>query len=81
MLLLSLFMHFRILDLLSLHIVSLLYPTFGGVTFMVSVDFIAFFTLCFAGRCPVISVAWVWQPRDCIREAYKRIGHAEISNF
>ena len=35
----------------------------------------------FAGRCPVSSIVWAWQPRDCIREAYKRIGHAEISNF
>ena len=38
---------FPYLDLLYLLIVSLLCPTFGGATFMVSVDFIAFFTLCF----------------------------------
>ena len=24
---------------------------------------------------------WGWHPRDYVREAYKRIGHAEISNF
>ena len=35
----------------------------------------------FAGRCPVFRLVWVWQPRDCVREAYKRIGLAEIFNF
>ena len=72
---------FPYLDLLYLLIVSLLCPTFGGATFMVSVDIIAYLLYVFAGDVSVLSIAWVWQPRDCVREAYKRIGHAEISNF
>ena len=62
-----------------------LYPPFlrsDTLWFMhLFMSFIALFTLCFVGRCPVRSIVWVWQPRDCVREAYKRIGHAEISNF
>ena len=44
-------------------------------------DYHFFTALCIAGRCPVFSYSWVWHPRDYVREAYKRIGHAEISNF
>ena len=49
-------MHVLILNLLSLLIVSLLYPTFGGVTFMVYVDIVALFALRFAGLVPVLSI-------------------------
>ena len=33
------------------------------------------------GDVPVLRVVWVWHPRDYVRGAYKRIDHAEISNF
>ena len=33
------------------------------------------------GDVPVLRLVWVWHPRDYVREAYKRIGHAEIFNF
>ena len=54
---------------------------FEACHFMVYVDIMLLLLYDFAGRCPVLRVVWVWHPRDYVREAYKQIGHAEISNF
>ena len=72
---------------MHLHIVGLVYIlSLVGCNFMVYAFIIVFMITysCFMilpGFVPVLSISWVWHPRDCVREAYKRIGHAEISNF
>ena len=61
---------------------KLYYPTLGGVKlYGLCLNYCYLLLYDLPGDVPVLSIVWVWHPRDCVREAYKRIGHAEIFNF
>ena len=42
---------------------------------------VCFMIICRAMSRVCLDYIWGWHPRDYVREAYKRIGHDEISNF
>ena len=69
MLLLSLIMHLHIVD----YLVSFL-SWDAPLWFQLILLYVLLYD--YPGFVPVLSIVWVWQPRDCVREAYKRIGHA-----
>ena len=66
---------------LSLHIVAYFYPTFGGVTLYGLCRYYCIYCFLIAEICSHVCIIFVWGPRVCRHEDYKRIGHAEILNF